>query len=300
MLDDVGVIVGRFQVHQLHDGHLDLIEHVVKRHRRVVIFLGLSPVKGTRSNPLDFESRKQMILQRFRGVTVLYAKDQPDDRTWSQILDTMIEDTLRPGQKAVLYGGRDGFTSRYTGKFPTEVLEAKRIVSGSEIRKELASYPRDCPNFRAGAIWSAFNRYPTAFPTVDVAVVDGTKLLLGKKTEDSKLRFIGGFVSPEDLSLEDAALREVFEEAGGIEISELTYIGSARIDDWRYRSESDKIMTTLFKADFVFGRAVGGDDLAEVRWVELEKLSRTDLKHMIVETHWPLVDLLCDHLGWGR
>jgi bifunctional NMN adenylyltransferase/nudix hydrolase len=60
---DVGVIVGRFQVPELHDAHKDLIETVCDKHDKVIIFLGLSPLMVTRENPLDFESRKQMILE---------------------------------------------------------------------------------------------------------------------------------------------------------------------------------------------------------------------------------------------
>ena len=62
---DVGVIVGRFQVPELHPGHIDLIQTVCDAHDKVVIFLGLSPLMVTRENPLDFESRKQMILAKF-------------------------------------------------------------------------------------------------------------------------------------------------------------------------------------------------------------------------------------------
>jgi len=62
---DVGIIIGRFQVHQLTQAHKELIQFVIDRHTKVVIFLGLSPLLVTRNNPLDFESRKQMILKEF-------------------------------------------------------------------------------------------------------------------------------------------------------------------------------------------------------------------------------------------
>ena len=40
---DVGIIVGRFQVDELHDAHVDLIQYVFDQHPKVIIFLGLSP-----------------------------------------------------------------------------------------------------------------------------------------------------------------------------------------------------------------------------------------------------------------
>jgi bifunctional NMN adenylyltransferase/nudix hydrolase len=52
-------------VPELHDAHKDLIETVCDKHDKVIIFLGLSPLMVTRENPLDFESRKQMILEQF-------------------------------------------------------------------------------------------------------------------------------------------------------------------------------------------------------------------------------------------
>ena len=62
---DVGVLVGRFQVPNLHPGHIELIQSVCEAHSKVLIFLGLAPTKATRNNPLDFESRKHMILEKF-------------------------------------------------------------------------------------------------------------------------------------------------------------------------------------------------------------------------------------------
>ena len=108
---DVGVIVGRFQVHELHEGHIDLIQTVFDNHAKVVIFLGLSPFHGTFTNPLDFEPRKTMILEKFPKAIVLYIKDIPNDKIWSERLDSMVRDVLNPRQSAVLYGGRDSFVS---------------------------------------------------------------------------------------------------------------------------------------------------------------------------------------------
>ncbi len=77
---DVGVIVGRFQVPDLHQAHRDLIEKVISQHQKTIIFLGLSPCKSTRNNPLDFEARKNMILDSYPDVIVLYIDDIPCDK----------------------------------------------------------------------------------------------------------------------------------------------------------------------------------------------------------------------------
>ena len=66
-----------------------------------------------------------------------------------------------------------------------------------------------------------------------------------------------------------AAARELREECGDLEISALQYMASFRMDDWRYRREEDKIITTLFAADFLAGTPIGSDDIAEVAWFTL-------------------------------
>ena len=54
---DCGVIIGRFQTSDLHSEHIKLIKYVLNRHQKVIILLGISPVLGTRRNPLDFQTR---------------------------------------------------------------------------------------------------------------------------------------------------------------------------------------------------------------------------------------------------
>ena len=104
-------------------------------------------------------------------------------------------------------------------------------------------------------------------------------MLLGRKQGEAYHRFFGGFVDPRDESLEAAAARELKEEAGtNVEIgghNSLIYIGSHRVDDWRYRSESDKICTALFVAPYQYGVPAPGDDIAEVSWFDWSGFGET-------------------------
>jgi bifunctional NMN adenylyltransferase/nudix hydrolase len=293
---DIGVLVGRFQVHELHDAHRDLIQTVCDSHEKVIIFLGLSPLPNSASNPLDFESRKQMILAEFPDVNVLYIADHPSDDEWSKKLDRQITDLSLPGQSVVLYGGRDSFISHYTGQHPTRELLQATFRSGTEVRRSIArSRARASAEFRAGAIWASQSRYPTAYTTVDVAVFNenGQKLLLGRKDNEKLFRFIGGFSDPASGSFEQDARREVMEEAG-VEIGDVKYIGSMRVDDWRYRAEPDCIKTMLFRSKYLHGRPAPNDDIAEVRWFDLVALSDT---RTIVPEHRPLMEMLFDNLS---
>jgi bifunctional NMN adenylyltransferase/nudix hydrolase len=291
---DIGVIVGRFQVHELHQAHLDLINYVLDRHNKVVIVLGLSPLPVSTNNPLDFESRKQMILKWFPEVTVLYIKDMAEDEPWSKRLDALIKDVATPRQSVVLYGGRDSFIEHYHGHYPTQELVQTTFMSGTAQRKEIArSSTRASADFRAGAIWASQSRFPTVYTTVDIAVLneDRTRVLLGRKPGETLYRFLGGFADPASENFEHDARREVAEE-GGIEVSDLRYIGSFNIDDWRYRNEPDRIRTMLFTAKYLHGRPTPGDDIEEVRWFDIDQAPPTN----IMPLHRPLMAALWDDL----
>lgn len=274
---DIGVIVARFQVHELHPAQRDLLEHVCENHDKVVVLLGLSPLPTTLNNPLDFEARKQMILADFPSVNVLYVRDQYDDEVWSRKVDEIINDVRAPGQSAVLYGGRDSFIPHYKGQFPARELEdtQDRFLSGTAVRRAIGkAATKGSPDFRAGVIWASQARFPTAYQCVDIAPLneDRTKVLLGRKPNEKKFRFIGGFSDPRSESLEQDARRETMEEAG-VELAETNYIGSMVIDDWRYRAEPDCIKTALFAGKVLHGSPRPGDDIEEVRWFRINQFS---------------------------
>ena len=293
---DVAVIVGRFQVNELHEAHIDLITSVLNKHDRVLLFLGNSTIRNTLNNPLDYRARRTMIADKFPTVEIHYINDNPSDTAWTKNLDKLIGEQLLPMQTVTLYGSRDSFLKCYTGKFNTCELEATTFISGTEVRRRVCNNYPPTADYRAGMIAATAYRFPTAFQTVDIAVVnDKGELLLARKPEEKKWRFIGGFSDPASVSLEEDAKREVQEEAG-VEVGNITYLGSTLINDWRYRGEIDKIKTALFVAKYVFGKPEGADDVAEVKWVSINNLTKND----IVETHHVLIDMFNQKFGANR
>ena len=108
---EVGVIVGRFQVPELHAGHRALFDHVIARHRKVLVVLGCAPAVNSVTNPLDFQARYQMVHETYPGLLATRVDDQNDDDRWSQQLDAAIAPHLTPGQRPLPYGSRDSFPS---------------------------------------------------------------------------------------------------------------------------------------------------------------------------------------------
>lgn len=293
---DVAVAVARFQVPELTDAHRDLLNGLQKEHNRVILFLGNSPVVGTFRNPMDFQTRKRMVQKEYPDIDILYQMDSSSDEVWSRKLDEKIRDITNPNDTICLYGGRDSFIPHYSGGFDVRELESKAYVSGSVIRERAIKQVKSSADFRAGIVWATGNRYATSYQTVDVAVFDIEKnrFLLARKPEEEKLRFIGGFVNPSDDSLEAAAARELGEETGGSlscgSSKEFKYLGSARINDWRYRREADKIMTAFFMAYYQFGSLKPSDDIAELHWVDSKNLT----EDIVVDEHKILVKILQD------
>lgn len=287
-LPDVGVIVGRFQVPDLHEGHRDVLDYVAERHDKVIVFLGLTDVgMSTTENPLDFQARKQMICAEYPEFEILYIKDMWSDELWSKKLDNQIADLTSPTQTVMLYGSRDSFLSHYMGKHPTQELEAEHKISGKEIRAEIKrNRPVDSPEWRAGATWAAHNRFPTAYTTVDIAIFsdDNERILLVRKPNESAWRLPGGFSEPTLDSFEADARAEAMQETN-LTITDPVYVGSFRIDDWRYRGERDKIKTLLFVAHKMFGEVRADDDVAEAKWFVAADLKEKD----VMPQHRPLV-----------
>jgi nicotinamide mononucleotide adenylyltransferase len=55
----VGVLIGRFQVPELTEGHKKIIDYVQEHHSQVVILLGRPDgVRSTKRNPFDHPTRR--------------------------------------------------------------------------------------------------------------------------------------------------------------------------------------------------------------------------------------------------
>ena len=297
-MNTTGVVIARFQTPYLHEGHHHLIQSVMALHKNTVIVLGISAAKGSRRNPFDFETRVCMLRAAYPLLTILPLRDQASDELWSLQLDTLLADSC-PGNNFLLYGSRDSFADLYSGQWPVAQVAAKEQYCATTIRNSHGSQVLETQDFRMGINYACQHRYEAVYPTVDVALLnaDKTRLLLGRKPTEETWRLPGGFAGTEDRSYEEAAARELAEECGDLQTTTFQYLGSYQIDDWRYRTEQDKIMTLLFTTQLVTGTPRAGDDLAEVQWFDVALLPGMITEQRINASHHPLFTFIFNYLN---
>lgn len=292
-MNTLGVIIARFQSPYLHAGHKKLIDLVIKDHNKTIVVLGVSPVLGSRRNPLDFHTREKMIKKEYPEVVVLPLSDHPLDAVWSTHLDNLLTNSF-PGSKFKLYGSRDSFIDYYSGRLEVVELPESGSHNATLIREQISDKVLDSEAFRTGIIYAYANTYLKVYPAVDIAVFrnNKTEMLLGKKSIDNKWRLPGGFSDPSDGSYEEAAKRELMEECGEIKTTAMFYEKSFNVNDWRYRFEADKIITCLFSTEYVSGTAVGSDDIEEVQWFNLTEVAVLMERQETAEEHEPQLSYL--------
>ena len=145
----LAVIVGRFQVDDLHKGHRHLIQMAIDNSDKVCIFVGIPHNQRPNvNNPLDYLTRMFMLLDRYPEVCIHPIIDHESDREWSYDLDRRLE--YYKDYDIVLYGSRHSFVENYYGHYPCIVVPEIQSTSGTEGRNNLKPvYNRD---YRIGVI----------------------------------------------------------------------------------------------------------------------------------------------------
>jgi bifunctional NMN adenylyltransferase/nudix hydrolase len=290
MQNTLGVVVGRFQLPELHDGHKFLIDYVAGRNSRVLVVCGNNDVRPHTANPYPPAIQEHVVRHSYPDVSVSHIPDSKvSPAAWSQQLDSIVREAAG-GMDVTLYGSRDSFLPLYSGEYETEEVVTEGVYSATSIRAELGNQILDDPIFRMGWLAAISQQYAVTDPTVDVCIVDDTfsNVLFGRRGEGAPLRFIGGFTDPTDESYEVAVKRERSEEVLKIKTGEPIYIGSHRVNDSRYKHTKYGIMTAFFAMKYISGEPVGGDDMPIVEWAPL----LPETKALVDGTHQKLFDML--------
>lgn len=284
----LSVIIGRFQTPYLHQGHLWLIKEAKKYSDKILILVGNTAAIGTDKDPLDFQTRKLMLCEAtdIHQDMILPLSDMPSDKDWSDQIDRIIRKLGY--NKAIIFGGRDNsIEDHYKGKHQVQIIDDFGLYSSTALRKGTGmSNPKSSQDFRSGIIYHTQNRYPIVYSTVDMILYDeNNRVLVGKKGD--KFALIGGFIDPQDNSLQHAASRELKEETG-IEIAPimLKYFGSTKVDDKRYIGTKDSIMTNVFTS--FYNKLPDLNNIKDKEFSEFRFITKEDLP-LVQECHRPII-----------
>lgn len=157
----IGIIVGRFQVPELHPGHRYLIDKTIEMFDQVYILLGVSKeLKPDKRNPLSFEARKTMLLEYYPQLNerIFPIRDLGNWPLWVKGLDIWLEENISNLGEIYLVGSRDSVPEKYKeygGKFNIELLPEMPNESGTQTRESLLTNYKPDWNLenRKLAIW---------------------------------------------------------------------------------------------------------------------------------------------------
>jgi 8-oxo-dGTP diphosphatase len=266
----IGIVIGRFQVPELHAGHIHLLQTALNENERLVIGVGVARSLNSQ-NILDYGLRKLAIAAAMKTTSgpgkkydLIPILDEVSDLDWSRKLDEQLYQMFR-GQEFTLYSGENGFASRYKGRNKVKIIKCPYPTPcGTDIRKDIYTPNWKKEGFAAGVIHGAqlFNSPKMA---VDFAVFKSNgEILMGKKQGENKWRLPGGMVDFNE-TLEAAAKRELWEECGVADV-EPAYVGSFVVGDSRW-PVNERPISALFWGRHAWASPRAGDDLVEVKWV---------------------------------
>jgi 8-oxo-dGTP pyrophosphatase MutT (NUDIX family) len=234
-----------------------------------------------------------MIKEMYPRATVVPLPDQPTNEGWSKHLNQLIG-IMFPTDDVVIYCGRsDGSSSVQDGyKGPYKVVEIGEVstVSGTDLRSEVGRSVEASQAFRKGVIYGATNQFARIDPVVDICIYrrgenSKVQILLGKRNnEGGAYRLPGGHIDVNDRTAKEAAIRELMEETG------LEAVQWSILDHVRISSKSTTgyaMFSTLFLAEYTFGKAEGNDDLDNCIWIDLDKVDQ----YQYVDDHSKLVKI---------
>ena len=183
-----GIIVGRFQVPTLTDGHKYLIKKATIEVDQLIIFIGdtkdgkLTPhdplpyearvklinqyINRVIDDPLDFYEEKLSKLIKSENFKIFRIVDVGNYPKWVEKLDAKIEalkllEIIPEENEIFIIGSRDSVAQKYKdngGKFnklEIDELTSETIISGTEYRKTLVENFSPCWDIdeRRFAVW---------------------------------------------------------------------------------------------------------------------------------------------------
>jgi len=293
---EVGAIVGRFQLSELHEAHEFLINSVVNNHKKVIILLGVTKALGTPENPiripskenvLDFSSRQYMIQEKYPNAIVVPIQDKGNDHLWSENVDSKIREVF-PNEKVLLYGGRDSFMPHYHGVFEVKCLEPEIYISATMVRDNVSKEVLKSPDFRKGQIYHAYQQTPVLYTNYKIALFNEDNDILfckrhGYESMYSKLNLLSGLAGINDMSYEIGVKRVLGNLVGSAEYIDTKYEISK--SNMEFGNKTNKVMNVLLSIKKMYGVVKPQIDFS-IQWIKISDLTEDYLKeHIEKEDH---------------
>lgn len=291
------VVLAYFQNINLTLQDKTYLQSIKRHHGAMMAILDVKRGACTAEQPLR-PNQRQDILRGHKNLFNAGVAEHlhiRDNERWSMLLDELIDKSTPVGTTHVELFAANSLADKYVGKYTLTRMDD--IPGLTDVSKPVPVNPDVTNDFRQGIMYAEQRRFPVVYSTVDIGLIDETceYVLLGRKLNEKKWRFPGGFVDPTDNSKESAWHRELSEEIpAGVTsfISDVEYVCSTIVPDSRYPGR-DKIMTTMFAAiaNLDVANLQAGDDLVEVQMFRIN----SELFDIMTEDHHPV---LKSFLGW--
>ncbi len=143
---EIGVVLGRFS--PLHKGHEALIGALIKKHKiaHSLVFIGSSEANTDGRTPYSFQTRKDMVQQRFPGILVLPLPDigvtENDFKmTNGKWLDQISAIETKMQAQFVFYGGSQNDLKYLAERFKIAVLVDRKSIpiTATGVRSDIAN-----------------------------------------------------------------------------------------------------------------------------------------------------------------
>lgn len=289
----IGVLIGRFQVPEPHEGHRFLLKRVSEMCDQLLILVGSSNRASSVKNPYSFAYRRNKLSEIVPKAIILPLNDYPyNDSQWmvdvAKTIEYVAESSPEPVLNISLFGhykeGNDYL--KWFPQYQFENIDSSIEVSGTEIR---SAYRHLLPkNVQVDMAYfekeeSMFSTYPYPgtlnFNCADAVVECSGHVLLiqrGHAPGAGTWALPGGFKNSNETFLQ-AAIRELYEETN-LRVPKKVVLGSIKatqLFDSPTRGSGIPRNTVAVRIVIQpdpsgsLPRANGGDDAALAKWVSI-------------------------------